>query len=119
MDIVEIVQNTECFGVKSMVFVTNRQPSVSSSSQVASKRSDAHSLENTLQIALEHARRLTQMYGPEAPEVAIAWDVVEELRTAQRHQTETQRRQTANPQAAFATYCDRYPEARECRIYDV
>lgn len=116
---VEIVQNTEYFGVKSMVFVTNRQPSVSSSSKIACKKPDAHSLEHTLQIALEHARRLTQMYGPEAPEVAIAWDVVEELRTAQRRQTVAQQRQTANPQVAFATYCDRYPEARECRIYDV
>ena len=69
------------------------------------------SLESRLQTALEHARRLTAMYQPGAIEVAIAWDTVEELWTAQR-------RQQAAAQTSFDRYCAAYPDAPECRIYE-
>lgn len=69
-------------------------------------------LEADLQVALEHARRLTELYGTTGrPEVAVAWDTVEELLTAKA------RRREQSP-TTFQTYCSRYPDAPECRIYD-
>lgn len=68
-------------------------------------------LESRLQAALEHARRLTTMYEPGSREIAVAWDTVEELWTAQR-------RQHAKAKTAFERYCATYPDAPECRIYE-
>jgi hypothetical protein len=70
------------------------------------------SLEISFQAALEHARRLTQMYGIDVPEVAVAWDVVEELATAKS------RRQKSSS-TTFEHYCSLHPDAPECRIYEV
>lgn len=70
------------------------------------------SLETSFQAALEHARRLTQMYGIGATEVAVAWDTVEELTTANF-------RQQKSFSSAFELYCALYPDAPESRIYDV
>lgn len=67
-------------------------------------------LEARLQVALEHARRLTAMYGVESREVALAWDTVEDLWTAQRRQ---------QAQTPFERYCETYPDAPEARIYEV
>ena len=69
-------------------------------------------LDAELQVAREHARRLTAIYGADAPDVAVAWEVVEELLTAK-----AKRRQQAP--TAFAQYCAAHPDAEECRIYDV
>jgi hypothetical protein len=69
------------------------------------------SLDNMLQAALEHARRLTEMYGTDKIEVAIAWEAVEELQVAKA-------RQKAATQSAFARYCAENPDAPECRIYE-
>jgi len=71
----------------------------------------APSLENRLQAALEHARRLTAMRGTADTEVAIAWETVEELQVAMY------RRQQTKP-TAFAQYCDVNPDALEARIYE-
>ena len=68
--------------------------------------------ENRLKAALEHARRLTQMHGHENVDVAIAWETVEELRTAQTRQP------VYSCQSAFDRYCVEMPYARECRDYD-
>ncbi len=71
--------------------------------------------ENRLQAALEHARRLTQMYGYQSADVAIAWETVEELRTAYSR--------SALPlvpscESTFERYCSENPYALECRDYD-
>lgn len=66
-------------------------------------------LEARLQVALEHARRLTAMYGVQSRDVALAWDTVEDLWTAQRRQRQT----------PFERYCATYPDAPEARMYDV
>lgn len=71
----------------------------------------APSLENRLQAALEHARRLTAMRGTADTEVAIAWETVEEL------QVVFYRRQQAQP-TPFARYCAENPDAPEARIYE-
>ncbi|HSM82037.1 MAG TPA: Calvin cycle protein CP12 [Nodosilinea sp.] len=67
-------------------------------------------LASRLQIALEHARRLTALYGADNIDVAIAWETVEELSTAHR-------RQAVQP-SAFDRYCEAHPDAPECRIYE-
>ena len=69
--------------------------------------------ETQLQAALEHARRLTEMYGPENIEVVLAWETVEELQTAKAGH------QKANPTVAFVRYCAENPGASEARVYDV
>ncbi|MGB7087316.1 MAG: CP12 domain-containing protein [Phormidesmis sp.] len=68
--------------------------------------------ETRLKAALEHARRLTQMYGYQNVEVAIAWETVEEMRAAQLRQP------LATCQSAFDRYCTDNPHALECRDYD-
>ncbi|MGB3519206.1 MAG: Calvin cycle protein CP12 [Elainellaceae cyanobacterium] len=68
-------------------------------------------LARRLQAALEHARRLTDMYGSSHKDVAIAWETVEELTTAHY-------RQTDNRPTAFSLYCAANPHAPECRIYE-
>ncbi|MUL36012.1 Calvin cycle protein CP12 [Gloeocapsopsis dulcis] len=94
-----------------MVYVTKELTATVSTPHVESKKS----LETSFQAALEHARRLTQMYGIDTPEVAVAWDTVEELITA----IAAKDRQRETPTSAFAKYCALYPEAPECRLYDV
>lgn len=67
-------------------------------------------LESRLQVALEHARRLSDLHGSDTVDVAIAWETVEELSTAHR-------RQAVQP-SAFERYCEAHPDAPECRIYE-
>lgn len=68
-------------------------------------------IESAYQAALEHARRLTDMYGTNTAEVAIAWETVEEIGKAKREQA-------PSLTASFAAYCEANPEAPECRIYE-
>ncbi|MEA5451797.1 Calvin cycle protein CP12 [Leptolyngbya sp. CCNP1308] len=68
-------------------------------------------LASRLQVALEHARRLTALYGTTNQDVAIAWETVEELTTAHH-------RQVAHQPTAFSQYCMANPNAPECRIYE-
>lgn len=72
-------------------------------------------LDNTFEAALEHARRLTEMFGTSNPEVAIAWETVEELQSARIRSIQLQ---TATPKAAFLRYCEENPDALEARLYD-
>ncbi|MFG6098467.1 hypothetical protein D0962_08055 [Leptolyngbyaceae cyanobacterium CCMR0082] len=75
--------------------------------------SSKSAFETQLQAALEHARRLTEMQGPESIEVALAWETVEELQTAKAGH------QKVNPTIAFVRYCAENPGAAEARVYDV
>lgn len=68
--------------------------------------------ENRPKAALEHARRLTEVYGCQRVEVAIAWETVEELQTGQSYQP------APSCQSAFDRYCAEPPHALECRSYD-
>ncbi|MGF1567869.1 MAG: CP12 domain-containing protein [Nodosilinea sp.] len=69
------------------------------------------SLKIALQDALEHARRLTALYGTANRDVALAWETVEELETARSRQQEAQI-------TTFMRYCSAYPDASECRLYE-
>ncbi|OKH25871.1 Calvin cycle protein CP12 [Chroogloeocystis siderophila] len=80
--------------------------------KTAISHAQSKSLETSFQAALEHARRLTQMYGIGSTEVAVAWDTVEELITALV-------RQPKRSLSAFEHYCNLHPDAPECRFYDV
>jgi hypothetical protein len=82
----------------------------------ASANSSRNTLDANLGAALEHARRLTAMYGIASSEVAVAWDVFEELLTAKARQTESM---TLSPASGFAGYCALNPDAPECRVYDL
>ncbi|MCG8367589.1 MAG: Calvin cycle protein CP12 [Pseudanabaenales cyanobacterium] len=76
-----------------------------------SHSANEQSLELSLQAALEHARRLTEMNGVEAIQTALAWETVEELLTAKRRQQE-------KAPTPFEHYCNSNPDALECRVYD-
>lgn len=92
------------------------QPTTPTLAPAAATVTSRNSLDANLGAALEHARRLTALYGIGATEVAVAWDVFEELLTAKARQTEA----TAfSPASGFAGYCFLNPEAPECRIYDL
>lgn len=71
--------------------------------------------ENRLKAALEHARRLTQMHGYQSVDTAIAWETVEELKTANARR---RMQLLQSCQSAFDRYCLENPEALECRSYD-
>lgn len=70
------------------------------------------SLDTRISTAREHARRLTALYGTNSPDVAVAWEEVEELLTAKARQKEQK-------VSAFEEYCSLYPDAPECRMYEV
>lgn len=92
-----------------MVYIAQKQ---SLTTTPISECESKTSLETSFQAALEHARRLTQMYGIGGTEVALAWETVEELVTARCRQQESS-------SSSFESYCALYPDALECRLYDV
>lgn len=69
------------------------------------------SLDTQVQAALEHARRLTDMYGTDHIDVALAWETVEELETARD-------RQRTGTLSSLERYCVTHPDAPECRLYE-
>jgi len=69
------------------------------------------SLQTEFRATREHARRLTALYGAGSPEVAAAWDAVEDILRAKAHQ--------AQAMTPFERYCCENPDAPEARIYDV
>lgn len=85
--------------------------SAKNTNALARRESGQSSLDNALKAALEHARRLTDMYGTDNVEVAIAWETVDELETAKA-------RQKSKQPTTFERYCAAYPDAPECRVYE-
>ena len=71
--------------------------------------------ENRWKAAVEHARRLTKMYGYQHVDVAIAWETVEELRSARSRQPI---QSVPSCKSMFDRYCSESPNALECRSYD-
>ncbi|MEM8505663.1 MAG: Calvin cycle protein CP12 [Cyanobacteria bacterium P01_D01_bin.1] len=95
------------------------QPLVSQTVTAEQVLSSISTYENRLKAALEHARRLTQMHGSQSTDVAIAWETVEELQTAQSRKLAQELAQSIQScQSAFDLYCMENPEADECRSYD-
>ena len=96
-----------------MAYTTIATTTAPTNSTPLQKSEPASALDTQLQAALEHARRLTEMYGPNRIEVALAWETVEELQTAKAGH------QKVNPTIAFVRYCAENPGASEARVYDV
>ena len=93
-----------------MTYATIAAPTTAVSAVAIAESQSA--LETTFSAALEHARRLTAMYGTSHAAVTFAWEAVEELNTALAQQQ-------VPAQSAFACYCDAHPDAPEARIYEV
>ena len=72
-------------------------------------------LDATFEAALEHARRLTTMFGTDNAETAIAWETVEELQGVRARKAYLD---SNTPRGAFLRYCEQNPDALEARIYD-
>ncbi|MCJ8280380.1 MAG: Calvin cycle protein CP12 [Rivularia sp. ALOHA_DT_140] len=73
-----------------------------------------NTLETAILEAVVEARSACEVNGSTSSECAVAWDIVEELQAEKSHQK--QARQIKN---SLDNYCDRNPEAAECRVYDV
>ena len=71
-------------------------------------------LEAAILEAVTEARSTCEVNGNKSSECAVAWDIVEELQAEKSHQK--QAKQIKN---SLDNYCDRYPNAVECRIYDI
>ena len=93
-----------------MAYTTTTAPTIATPLQTPSSEA---AFATQFQAALEHARRLTEMQGPESIEVALAWETVEELQTAKAGYPQV------NPTIAFVRYCAENPGAGEARMYDV
>jgi CBS domain-containing protein len=70
-------------------------------------------LKEQITAAIESARATCQQYGPNSPQCAAAWDIVEELQAEAAHQ-----RAEVLDRTAFQEYCEEFPEALEARIYE-
>lgn len=86
-----------------MVYITI-PPTTQTTRQLANFKLSPQAL---LAVALEHARRLTAMYGTSNVEVALAWETLDELQAAQA------RKRGASP-SHVDLYCAENPEAPEC-----
>ena len=71
-------------------------------------------IEQAIVAAITEARTTCNEGGSDSAGCAVAWDIVEELQAEKSHQ-----QQAKQPKTSLESYCDRYPEALECLIYDV
>ncbi|MEB3338229.1 MAG: Calvin cycle protein CP12 [Leptolyngbyaceae bacterium] len=74
---------------------------------------DNLSLEERIQQATDEAHAVTEKYGADSKEAAVAWDTLEELHAEAGHQ----RTKNAD-KTAFTEYCEEFPDAPEARMYD-
>ncbi|MCL2927036.1 MAG: Calvin cycle protein CP12 [Trichodesmium sp. St16_bin4-tuft] len=69
-------------------------------------------IEEKIEQEREIARQACDISGASSKECAAAWDAVEELQAEASHQKEKK------PKSSFEIYCEKNPEAAECRIDD-
>ncbi len=77
-------------------------------------QSTTSNLETAILEARTEARSTCEVNGSKSSECAVAWDIVEELQAEKSHQ-----KQAKKIQNSLNDYCDRNPEALECRVYDI
>ncbi len=75
---------------------------------------DVVNLETAILEAVAEARSTCEVNGSNSSDCAVAWDIVEELQAEKSHQ-----KQAAKIKNSLNDYCDRYPNALECRVYDI
>ena len=71
-------------------------------------------IEEAIIEAIVKARTTCEENGNNSANCAVAWDIVEELQIKKAHQKQAKHRKTA-----LETYCEMYPDALECLIYDL
>lgn len=81
--------------------------------QIGAVEATMTALEQKIYSAIADARQTCVIEGGSSGACAVAWDIVEELHAEKAH------RQQHKVKNNFEMYCDEYPEAEECRIYDV
>ena len=81
---------------------------------VDSNKDVVSTLETAILKAVTEARSTCEVNGSDSSDCAVAWDIVEELQAEKSHQ-----KQAAKFKNSFDSYCDRHPNALECRVYDI
>ena len=71
-------------------------------------------IEAAILEAITEARTTCTENGNNSANCAVAWDIVEELQAEKAHQKQAKHRKTA-----LEEYCEMYPDALECLIYDL
>jgi hypothetical protein len=71
-------------------------------------------IEQTILTAIVQARATCDLEGKESSNCLEAWEIVEELQAEKELQKQAKHRKTD-----LDIYCEMYPEALECLIYDV
>lgn len=79
-----------------------------------STHSQSETIQQAILEAIAEARTVCDQHGINSPNCAVAWDIVEELQAEKAHQQQAKYRQTS-----LESYCEMYPEALECLIYDL
>jgi hypothetical protein len=77
-------------------------------------KSGQKSIDQTILEAIAQARATCDKEGKDSPNCIEAWEILEELQTEKAMQQQVKRRKTD-----LEIYCEMYPEALECLIYDV
>lgn len=73
------------------------------------------SLKDRIVAARSEARQVCATNGNQDVQCRVAWDILEELQAeASHHKVEQTLREKA-----YGSYCDEFPNADECKIYDV
>lgn len=96
-----------------MSYLTITPVKVSQSPTISVDNVPATTLDNRLKAALEHARRITEIYGLGSVDAVLAWETLEELQQVDKSQPKN------TPHNSFTHYCTENPGALEARIYDV
>ncbi|AZB71378.1 Calvin cycle protein CP12 [Synechococcus elongatus] len=71
-------------------------------------------LQDRITEARSEARQTCATFGKDDPQCRVAWDILEELQAEAAHHPEKTLREKA-----YRNYCDEFPNADECRMYDV
>jgi len=86
-----------------MLYTTTAAVNVPGLSALFTEAEDSYTpgMDTTFKATLEHARRMTTMFGVDNPKAAVAWEMVAELQTA-RVRSACPR--IVTPRAAFVQY---------------
>jgi uncharacterized protein YgiB involved in biofilm formation len=92
----------------------NIMTSLDGVSAINSDKNSSKTIEQKILEAIVEARATCEENGMNSPNCTVAWDIVEELQAEKAHQKQAQNRQTC-----LESYCEIYPDALECLIYDL
>lgn len=73
-------------------------------------------LQDRIIAARDEAHQVCETYGNQDAQCRVAWDILEELQAEASHHHQAE--QTLR-EKAYGSYCQEFPNADECKIYDV